>query len=593
MNDTVAPSSRGSSWGLGLLTASLGIGLVLFIHRDSPRTLLSAHGFLHSAILQRFQQGFSVPPENPFFAGEPLGYYWFFQALGAAVSSLTGLDPIHSFELLVCLALAGLVAAAFRLAFHLYGSAPLGALIAFLVLAGANVQAPLLLLYRVLRVGPSVLDERPEYLWGIVHNMSTQFRYADQWGMHGPLLNFFLNVTARPLALCAAFGVLLAFQRMLAGPTAKRSALLVLSVALTGSLSVLSGAAVAGSLCAALCLVRLAARTPLSRWLEPAIGATLDDRRALATAAALIGGLLLAAPTYWHLFATGSGGLAIAADGLGGIVRALVMLLAACWFSLLLAVVGTGVLRERFPRLAGVRDESRAFIVVLLVAALGLIGGTALVTLPVGNQDNFFHVALVMLAVAAPAAAIDRNGAVHPLRAWLIGLLFLPTLLLVAYCYVGRPPIALGFDGTELVHTGADRGALYAYVRAQTPENAVFVIDADALDDAMSGNTPELPALTRRTLFVVRESHYIVAPYPDRLRRAALGRRLFSGEPIAPDDAAYLAALGRPLYVVDYHADDGDDFARRSARDGDALFRRGKASVHRYDPGHHATDAAR
>ena len=98
-------------WLRPLVTSALfWMLLVGSIHRESPRTLLSAHGFLHSAIAQRFWvDGPLLPPQNPFFAGEPLPYYWAFHALGAAVGGALGIDPLHAFELLILLATGALV----------------------------------------------------------------------------------------------------------------------------------------------------------------------------------------------------------------------------------------------------------------------------------------------------------------------------------------------------------------------------------------------------------------------------------------------------------------------------------------------------
>jgi len=562
-----------------IAAAVVGVSVVLAVHRNSPRTLLSAHGFLHSAILQRFlsTDGFTFPPENPFFAGEALNYYWFYQSLAAGISNALNLDPLHSFELLVCLAVVSLVACAAALSLRLYKSAFLGALIAFLVVGGANAQAPLLLLYRALRIGTSVFDERPEYLWGIVHHLSAYIRYADPFGMHGPLINFFLNITARPLALSSVVAVLLAFHSAVSRPGFRQLAGLALAVALTSALSALVGIAIAGALIAALVLLQLSART---RW-----GPTLDIGLKGGTVARLAGalglGIALASPTYLQLFAAGGRGSTIAEAGPGGILGALVVLLAACWLTLGLALVGVGVLRNRIPAFPGASGETRRFLLILVTAALGLVVGSAIVSLPVGNQDNFFHVALVILAVAAPSAAIGKDGAVQAQRSWAIGLAFLPVTAIVLYCYVGRASLPLGFEGDVMVHTDADRGRLYAFIRAELSEDAVFVVDNTASDVAMGGNTAELPALTGRTLFVVREGHYIVNAYPDLSRRTDIAEQIFEGTPLSDVDLAYLAALSRPVYVVDYHAHDGEPARQRALRDGAPIFQSGSVSLQR------------
>ncbi|MEE3330550.1 MAG: hypothetical protein VX246_06745, partial [Myxococcota bacterium] len=420
-------------------------------------------------------------------------------------------------------------------------------------------------------------DERPEYLWGVVHHLSAYIRYADFFGMHGPLINFFLNITARPLALSGVVGVLLAFHSAVSRPSLRRLATLALAVALTTALSALVGISIASSLIAALLLLRLSART---RW-----ASTLDIGLEGSATARLTGalglGIALASPTYLQLFAAGGRGSAVAEAGPGGILGELVMLLAACWLTLGLSLVGVGVLRNRLPALPGASGETRRFLLILVTAALGLIGGSAIVSLPVGNQDNFFHVALVILAVAAPAAAIGKDGAVQVTRSWAIGLAFLPVTAIVLYCYVGRAPLPLGFDGNVIVHTDADRGRLYAFIRAELSDDAVFIVDNTATDVAMGGNTAELPALTGRMLFVVRENHYIVNSYPDLLRRIRIAEQLFEGTALSGDDEAYLGALSRPIYVVDYHARDGGPTGRRALRNEAPIFQSGNVTLQR------------
>ena len=129
------------AWSLA--AAALCVGLIAWVHRESPRTFVSAHGLLHSAIAQRFQaEPFAIPPENPFFAGETIPYYWFFQALGATVSGALGTDPLHGFEFLILVSAVALVFVAVRMARSLYGRANVGFAIVYLVLAGAPPPSP-------------------------------------------------------------------------------------------------------------------------------------------------------------------------------------------------------------------------------------------------------------------------------------------------------------------------------------------------------------------------------------------------------------------------------------------------------------------
>ena len=239
-----------------VISALFWMLLVAGIHRESPRTLLSAHGFLHSAIAQRFWvDGPTLPPQNPFFAGEPLPYYWVFHALGAAVGGVLGLDPLHAFELLILLATGGLVLGCGALTRSLYGSGALGAATSFLVLVGANLQAPLVLGHRIWQSGGAVLRDGGGYLWGLAHPMLGHMRLWDPYATLGPLLPFYLNITSRPIALTALVFLLFALHRSLLGSRGALAGVVAAATVCTAS-SVLIGAPAVAALAGGLLVVR-------------------------------------------------------------------------------------------------------------------------------------------------------------------------------------------------------------------------------------------------------------------------------------------------------------------------------------------------
>lgn len=102
----------------GIGAASLGLGFALVVALalfQGAAARASFHGLLHSSILESVSHG--VPPENPWLAGEPLGYYWVWHALGAALGELLGWAPT--------LALAGLnvwAAATLPLSLYFFGA---------------------------------------------------------------------------------------------------------------------------------------------------------------------------------------------------------------------------------------------------------------------------------------------------------------------------------------------------------------------------------------------------------------------------------------------------------------------------------------
>jgi hypothetical protein len=222
-------------------------------------------------------------------------------------------------------------------------------------------------------------------------------------------------------------------------------------------------------------------------------------------------------------------------------------------------------------------DEPKPFLRACACAALALAAGCAVLALPVGNEDNLFHGALVLLAV--PAA----GWLTTPARVIGAAAVFLPTLCVQIGASFGRPPVDLAFEDGRIVRANANgaHARMEHWIRESTDPRAVFVIDPRKPTQAAAGNSAELPALTGRTLFTERAGHYLVAPNADGPRRAELAARLATGETIGKDEEALVGALGRDVYLV----------CREPAREpalerqhGAALFKAAPLSVFRWSP---------
>jgi hypothetical protein len=247
------------------------------------------------------------------------------------------------------------------------------------------------------------------------------------------------------------------------------------------------------------------------------------------------------------------------------------------------ALAGVGL-----ARFAG---AARAVALAALVAALPLIVATTVVALPVGNEDNFFHAALVLLALPACGAVLPRPRGVMDARAvpaqarrltLLLHAAVLPTGLIVLASYLGRPPVALEVDSAgALVRDASDpaEATLLDWIRHDAPADAVVVRDPGPRGRASTGNTSELPALTGRPLFTDYADHYLVEVERDASLRARLTRELLAATPLAPADASYVAALGRTVLLV-ADAVDGARAAALVERYGPALYAAGSTRIH-------------
>lgn len=99
------PEAPGGGW---IAPLAVGVGIVALgfwptVVQDAMRYQGDAR--LHIPVLERIFAG-SFPPENPFLAGEPLAYFWFYHAVGAAAKTLV---PVSSSWLLALFNLHALV----------------------------------------------------------------------------------------------------------------------------------------------------------------------------------------------------------------------------------------------------------------------------------------------------------------------------------------------------------------------------------------------------------------------------------------------------------------------------------------------------
>ncbi len=517
-------------WGIGLVW----VAVILGIHRESPYTLVSAHGLLHSAIAERFAIAPGViPPENPFFAGEPLLYYWSYHALAAGLAELFGIDVLHAFEVWEALAAFALVVLAAGLGRRVHGRVGFGLLISFFIMAGAQAQAPLVLLWRRLRVGHWPADDG-SYLWGLVHPVSAWMRLGDPFGQLGPLVSYYLNVTSRPLALTTLVGAVWALAWTREAPLRGYLALTG-TVALLALWSPIIAIAAGLSLAGGTLVVEFARRR--------GTGGLTDEARLpwLAVGLAVLSGLAVAFPSYGHLLrGTGGEGSGLLGGGLDTARAHAGWALAAGWTIGLLAAAGVA----RAPR------GRRALPTVCLVASLPLLAATVLIILPAGNFVNFFHAALVLLAVPAAGAFRDPRGHLRVRGVAAALTLFLPTLLLVLWTYTGRPPSRIVIRNGQLERADGPEARIYRWLREEAPSDAVVVIDPGPPTRAVQGNTAELPALTGRTLYTERAHHYIVSGHPHVQERVAIAKALTAGRPLTAEQEQSLRQLGRPIYIL-------------------------------------------
>ncbi len=560
--------SRIASVGWACFAAALCIALVRYVHADSFRTMVNAHGMLHLAVIGEFQGPADLHrPLNPFYAGEPIPYYWFYHYVLAMIARATGLNPLYAVEVLVGMSLVGLWVAGALLGRRLFGSLSGGLFVGLLAIAGTNVLGGWRFL-ALLALGNRPPPDTGVYLWGLAHPMITMARISDRSSLYGPLTSFFLNVTSRPVGLALLLILIWCLANYLT-TVRMRWAVATGGVAALGSaLAPMVGLPAGLSLAAGLGAVAL-----MPAALRVGLPLVENRRPWLLAAGAIVAGLLLGSPTYYHLFArAGGGGIAL------GLRReVLVAVIASAGPVVALGLIGAW--RSTGP--------VRQFMVALLIATALQLLAALVIILPRGNDSNFFHAAGFLIAPAAAAALVPAaswNWGRRVLWSIAIVVCFSISSAVVLLSYLDRPPIPAVMADGGLARQPADGplASAYHWIRTNAEPDAMIIADPGRPILTAMGNQPELPVMTGHPLFTAYLDSYMVDANPDAPRRVAIAAAAVEGDSLTPEDMRYVAALDRPAYIFILH---GDDLSRRNrlrARYGPAVFAADSVQLYRY-----------
>lgn len=533
-------------WASAIGVLAAGTAAILWLHFGNPRLLASWHGFLHSAIANRFGE-LRFPPENPFFAGEPLPYYWFYHFAGFLVSQLLRVDLLHTFHAVSWFSLLIFVIFAYRIGIRL-GSARAGMAIMWLGLAGVNPLGPGIAASKYLLRGTPLIDHRSGPVEttfvsdSLADDLMTQpllpgMYIGSDW-RHGQDLMWFFDVASRAPTLAAL--MVLLYLALEPGAAWTRYTWMAVTSFLATAFSPLIGLAVGGALGAT---------------------AVLAGRRATGVACLL--GAALAAPTYHQMFFRISGG--------SGMELHLPSLLSAAMLAANFLIL--------LP-LAAFGGWGAKPVMLTAMAAAGalLVLAVALVHLPQGNEHNLSNAAQCLLAVPAGAMAARAGRRVLPL----LVVLFLPVTLGTLISYAARPPMPIAASGRMLVRTpeNGDLERFYEWVRRETPRQTIVVSDP-AIPVKMSGNVSELPAFTGRTLFT-DTPNYLTSPNRDAAFRAELAGQATRGEGLSDGQREYLARFGRPVLIVTYQAGEAGLKERLAGLYGPPVFQQGIVAAFRF-----------
>ncbi len=545
-----------------IVALGLAAGVVM-IHRINPRSLINYHGLVHTAITYSVLDS-GIPPENPMAAGLPLPYYWVYHALLAGVVSVLTISPISAAEIFNVAAIMLMVVVFAALGRRLLGSVHGGLLALGLALFSVNALGPFVLLYRL--VNGSIGLWIGAFTRSPAHPMlRAMYPHNDvRWG--GGFFEY-LEPSSRCLGYLAAMVTVGILCQCLTRITWPRAVALVLGTAVASAMNPIIGTGVAFGLSVALFIVG-------GRWGPRGTGVP----SAVWKPAACLGtGVVMALPTYMQLLNGNSVGLPLETSA--SILASkgpLIIFLGIVPIVLLGLAQRRGLLQS--PQLR-----------ILAVAGLVLMGGSWITFVSMGREHCFFNLAMYLLALPAAAActipasteAVSQRRSARRVtimtRRWAL-LCITPVACLTIAAFLHRRPVELRLDGIILRDTrDCDRVAAYAWITGNTPSDALIVTDIrDGKQTAFYGTDSELPAMTRRALFIDVPG-WCLPPDPRIEERRAIAAVIFDGKPLTPQQARSIQSLGRPLYAL---CRTQEDDQRLAATPAPRLFRAGDYSIY-------------
>lgn len=504
-----ASTELGSKGGWALAVVSAVV--ILAAHALNPVLTLRSDGAFHAGVVHAVLKG--LPPEDPWFAGLPLRYFWGVHAWIACGTALVpSLPPVALLPVSGAFAAASAVLAASALVTRPGVPRATAPLAGALVLAGTAPFAWVALAVRGLTGETRGFD----LLLG--HGAERALRALDPGLLHPSLVlpfDKFMVVTPFAWGLAGALLVASRLEGWFAEPSVRHGAAITLTLAAVLALHPVAGVALVIAASCAIAVSGLAGVAP---------------RRgvALALVWTVLAGVVLAPPL--RLFASGGG-------------EAATFRIAGSFRGLVSALAGGALLLPFAARELRAREHALARLLpgVLLLAC---VVPALVVQLGGDNQSKFLNLAFALAAPLAAAGLGRWAASVTRRRILLAGVLaaWLPALAAMGWAY------AMERDSSADAPSRPPALVLEAFGQESAPDAIVV----DATLDPTRGAAPALPALTGRSLlwggrFMARKWGHPAAALSQRQR---IADSIASGYWPEGEDGAWLRSTGREVWLI-------------------------------------------
>ncbi|HNO78075.1 MAG TPA: hypothetical protein PKN33_08435 [Phycisphaerae bacterium] len=530
---------------------------VVIIHRVNQRSYVGYHGMTHSAIAYSVLAG-NVPPTNPFAADLPLPYYWAYHVLLAKGVQLTGLTPVAIAEILNVLTIFALTFLFAHLGRKLLNSSRAGLLAVVMILCAMNPFGPLLMAYRViegtlgLSIGEFTRSPTHPMLRGMFPGLD--IRWAGTYFFH-------MQPSSRPLAMLAGSVAAVIACSSLSRVSIWRGIGLVIALAAACAMQPIVGVGTAFGLGVGLLYVRFVARD------NGAISNSVLIKLVLCMGV----GVVLAFPTYQQLLNGNLVGLPIEKS---------VSVIAAKGFHVFAMLAVLPLVMAYLAMRRGYLQSPQ--MQMLAVGGVVLVATSWITNVPGHREHSFFNMGTYLLALpAAAACGFGQRLETTLIKRRTIRVLacMAPVAAIMVLSFGYRRPIALASEGDLMRYPKrADTMAVYDWIVANTPTNAALMFDTrDGEQIGFYGVESEVPAMTRRFLFMDVVEWFIPANHPQVAARQGVVAALFDGEPLTGEQEELVKSFDHPLYAL---TREPTEDAIIESRFGPAQFRLGKYAVY-------------
>lgn len=516
--------------------------LVILPFLSGPdRLLYSAHGFHHSFLVTQIMNGI-FPPENPGLGGTPIGYYWGFHALIAALTVKTNFQQIQIMFLLNIISLYAIFCISYSFAKFFDFTEPYRYILPLAIMGLMRADAGILFLVKLCSgnlVSLEQLTASPIEPFDILSHWISGLSWIDTRLF---FLNKLYNVSGMLLALslCYAYLLILLKREFFTNKIDR----LVIALIISACFFNYPPLAIFLLLHAPLlsCYIFLSSHGDL----KEKIGQASNILIPYIIAVLIVSPYMLYVTVSRNISSGGQGEL-ISFDFYDQSLKNMVV------FMIPLPIIAYGA----WVSLKKLSLSKEFFL--LAIGTVLCLTLTVFTRWPFDNSYKFDYILLFffslffLFALAGLSTYIKGNWLKLIYLTIIILFLLLTPLIVISSDVISSfsRDYIYSFTGRHIIYAkDKQKNGAYTWIRENTPHDALLMLTYIETNWPCCGlqSNYEAAAISERTLYAIKDKDYTVSN-PEYARRVLFRKKLFDN----PDDQSvidYFSEINRPIYLL-------------------------------------------